>query len=134
VIKSSNGSKDCENDQHLPETPPCAEYLNQRAHAESRSAPQPHRRTQAKTLAVVVASSQPGYLSTCALEDVAPAHNVLLGRAALAPCHVYQQYLVSPGETPDAPLRLSLHLTQRSSDVPIGLPVNIAQYALLPPV
>jgi len=64
-------------------------------------------------------------------EDLAPAHNVLLGRGALAPCHVYQQYMVSLPKQPDGKLRLSLHLTQRSSDFAIGLPVNIAQYSLL---
>lgn len=66
-----------------------------------------------------------------ALEAVSPAHNVLLGRGALAPCHVYQQYVVSPPEGSEGPLRLSLHLTQRSADYAIGCPVNIAQYSLL---
>lgn len=76
----------------------------------------------------VISAWIPEYLP---IEDIAPAHNVLLGRGALAPCHVYQQYFVSPPRRVGERHRLSLHLTQRSSDFAIGLPVNIAQYALL---
>ncbi|MFZ4700789.1 MAG: thymidylate synthase, partial [Candidatus Methylumidiphilus sp.] len=47
-----------------------------------------------------------------------------LGEMALAPCHCLFQTVVGNG-------RLHLHLYQRSCDVFIGLPFNIASYALL---
>jgi thymidylate synthase len=47
-----------------------------------------------------------------------------LGRMALPPCHVLFQFHVGRG-------RLSCHLYQRSADVFLGLPFNIASYALL---
>ena len=43
---------------------------------------------------------------------------------ALPPCHVLFQFYVSGG-------RLSLHLYQRSADIFLGVPFNIASYALL---
>ena len=61
-------------------------------------------------------------------ENLSPQENVLLGKGALAPCHVMQQYFVIPN---DGKLLLSLKLDLRSSDIPIGLPYNIAQYAML---
>lgn len=45
---------------------------------------------------------------------------------ALAPCHVLFQFYVSADGK-----RLSCHLFQRSADVFLGLPFNIASYALL---
>jgi thymidylate synthase len=47
-----------------------------------------------------------------------------LGRMALPPCHLLFQFHVGRG-------RLSCHLYQRSADVFLGLPFNIASYALL---
>jgi thymidylate synthase len=47
-----------------------------------------------------------------------------LERMALAPCHVLFQFYVAAG-------RLSCHLYQRSADVFLGVPFNIASYALL---
>jgi thymidylate synthase len=47
-----------------------------------------------------------------------------LPRMALPPCHVLFQFWVSAG-------RLSCQLYQRSADVFLGLPFNIASYALL---
>ena len=47
-----------------------------------------------------------------------------LEQMALAPCHVLFQFYVASG-------RLSCHLYQRSADVFLGVPFNIASYALL---
>jgi thymidylate synthase len=47
-----------------------------------------------------------------------------LPRMALAPCHVLFQFYVAEG-------RLSCQLYQRSADVFLGVPFNIASYALL---
>ncbi len=48
---------------------------------------------------------------------------------ALAPCHCLFQFYVAPG--PDGRGRLSCQLYQRSADVFLGVPFNIASYALL---
>ena len=48
---------------------------------------------------------------------------------ALAPCHTMFQFYVAPSET--GPGRLSCQLYQRSADVFLGVPFNIASYALL---
>src|SRR4051795_8541967 len=49
---------------------------------------------------------------------------------ALAPCHTMFQFYVAP--SPDGgPGRLSCQLYQRSADVFLGVPFNIASYALL---
>jgi thymidylate synthase len=47
-----------------------------------------------------------------------------INRMALAPCHTMFQFYVSQN-------RLSCHLYQRSADVFLGVPFNIASYALL---
>ncbi|MCS6946182.1 MAG: thymidylate synthase, partial [Steroidobacteraceae bacterium] len=47
-----------------------------------------------------------------------------LERMALMPCHVLFQFFVANG-------RLSCQLYQRSADVFLGVPFNIASYALL---
>jgi len=47
-----------------------------------------------------------------------------LEKMALLPCHVMFQFYVAQG-------RLSCHLYQRSADIFLGLPFNIASYALL---
>ncbi|MFD1827475.1 MULTISPECIES: thymidylate synthase [Mumia] len=49
---------------------------------------------------------------------------------ALAPCHTMFQFYVAPGED-GGPGRLSCQLYQRSGDVFLGVPFNIASYALL---
>ncbi|HWW02828.1 MAG TPA: thymidylate synthase [Candidatus Acidoferrum sp.] len=57
-------------------------------------------------------------------ERIRPQENVRAGRAALASCHALYQFYVADG-------RLSCLLYQRSTDCPVGLVFNIAQYALL---
>jgi len=42
----------------------------------------------------------------------------------VAPCHCFYQFFHSNG-------KLSLHLFQRSADIPVGVPFNIAEYSLL---
>ncbi|MGH1564830.1 thymidylate synthase [Mumia sp. DW29H23] len=49
---------------------------------------------------------------------------------ALAPCHTMFQFYVAPG-VDGGPGRLSCQLYQRSGDVFLGVPFNIASYALL---
>jgi len=53
-----------------------------------------------------------------------------LARMALLPCHVLFQFWVG-GAGADGRRRLSLQLYQRSADVFLGVPFNIASYALL---
>lgn len=54
----------------------------------------------------------------------------LIQETVLPCCHSFFQF-VSYDNGPDKKRSLTLHLTMRSSDVPVGLPANAMQYALL---
>jgi thymidylate synthase len=54
-----------------------------------------------------------------------------LPEMALMPCHVLFQFYTAPPEIPGGRRYLSCQLYQRSADVFLGVPFNIASYALL---
>jgi thymidylate synthase len=63
---------------------------------------------------------------------VVSAWNVAdLPKMALAPCHAFFQFHVAGPEEGEERGRLSCQLYQRSADVFLGVPFNIASYALL---
>ena len=57
-------------------------------------------------------------------ENMSPQENVQQDRMALAPCHCLFQFYVAEG-------KLSCQLYQRSADLFLGVPFNIASYSLL---
>lgn len=76
----------------------------------------------------IVTAVNPSYFS---LDGVAPNMQPLLDRGALFPCHTGFQVYVKHPLTEGGKKRLSLIMSLRSSDSPLGLPMNIAGYALL---
>jgi len=70
---------------------------------------------------IVVSAWNPKYLP---ISGIAPDKQAALGRMALAPCHYAYQF-ESDGEY------LNLMWIQRSCDVGLGVPFDIASYALL---
>jgi len=78
-------------------------------------------RTRPDSRRLVVSAWNPADLPD---ETQPPQANAAAGRMALAPCHCLFQFYVADG-------RLSCQLYQRSADLFLGVPFNIAAYALL---
>ena len=78
-------------------------------------------RTTPNSRRIIVSAWNPADLPD---ESISPQANVAAGRMALAPCHAFFQFYVCDG-------RLSCQLYQRSADIFLGVPFNIASYALL---
>ena len=78
-------------------------------------------RTKPDSRRLIVSAWNPADLPD---ETLSPQDNVRQGRMALAPCHCLFQFYVANG-------RLSCQLYQRSADLFLGVPFNIASYALL---
>lgn len=78
-------------------------------------------KTRPNSRRLIVSAWNPGELPD---ESISPQENVEQGRMALAPCHCLFQFYVENG-------RLSCQLYQRSADLFLGVPFNIASYSLL---
>lgn len=94
---------------------PDGRHIDQMAQIVEQIKTTPHSRR------IIVSAWNPADLPD---ETISPQENVALGKMALAPCHAFFQFYVRDG-------RLSCQLYQRSADIFLGVPFNIASYALL---
>lgn len=78
-------------------------------------------RTRPNSRRLIVSAWNPAQLPD---ESRSPSANAADGLMALAPCHALFQFYVAEG-------KLSCQLYQRSADIFLGVPFNIASYALL---
>lgn len=78
-------------------------------------------RTNPDSRRMIVSAWNPNVLPDT---SVSFAENVANNKAALPPCHAFFQFYVTEG-------KLSCQLYQRSADIFLGVPFNIASYALL---
>lgn len=78
-------------------------------------------KTKPHSRRLIVSAWNPEFLPD---EDISPSANAAQGKMALPPCHTLFQFYVLEG-------KLSCQLYQRSADVFLGVPFNIASYALL---
>lgn len=78
-------------------------------------------KTKPHSRRLIISAWNPEYLPD---ESISPQANAANGKMALPPCHTLFQFYVLNG-------RLSCQLYQRSADVFLGVPFNIASYALL---
>ena len=77
-------------------------------------------KTNPNSRRMLVSAWNPSVLPDTALSF---SENVANGKAALPPCHAFFQFYVADG-------KLSCQLYQRSADIFLGVPFNIASYAL----
>ncbi len=78
-------------------------------------------KTKPDSRRLIVSAWNPTYLPE---EGQQPSQNAAEGKMALPPCHTLFQFYVLEG-------KLSCQLYQRSADILLGVPFNIASYALL---
>jgi len=78
-------------------------------------------KTKPNSRRLIVSAWNPDVLPDTAYS---PKENAAMGRQALPPCHTMFQFHVADG-------KLSCQLYQRSADLFLGVPFNIASYALL---
>jgi thymidylate synthase len=78
-------------------------------------------KTNPNSRRIMVSAWNPSVMPNTA---VSFSENVANGKAALPPCHAFFQFYVADG-------KLSCQLYQRSADTFLGVPFNIASYALL---
>lgn len=90
-------------------------HIDQMAQLLQNIREKPHSRRH------IISAWNPGLLPD---ESRSPRENAREGLQALPPCHALFQFHVADG-------RLSCQLYQRSADVFLGVPFNIASYALL---
>ena len=78
-------------------------------------------KTKPQSRRLIVSAWNPALLPD---ETIAPSANAAAGKMALPPCHTLFQFYVLNN-------KLSCQLYQRSADIFLGVPFNIASYALL---